>query len=133
MTSTCYLDVTFSSSVAILEGCTGDISNNFRLENATKGEKIELISSSIASGKVRLLINQDKVPHKEDDLNLIYTDNSGNNGCSLVDNTTGYVVTDLGVTKSQQKDQAAGTKLPSITSAIIDDSETKQIKLTFTK
>lgn len=133
MTSTCYLDVTFSSSVTILEGCIGDISNNFRLENVTKSETISIESSTIVSGKVRLLIDQNKVPQKTDKLNLFYTDNSGNNGCHLVDSATGYVVTDLGVTQSQAKEQTAGTRLPSITSAIIDDSETKQIKLTFTK
>ena len=133
MTSTCYLDVTFSSSVTILEGCIGDISNNFRLENVTKSETIPIESSTIVSGKVRLLIDQNKVPQKTDKLNLFYTDNSGNNGCHLVDSATGYVVTDLGVTQSQAKEQTAGTRLPSITSAIIDDSETKQIKLTFTK
>ena len=133
MTSTCYLDVTFSSSVTILEGCIGDISNNFRLENVTKSETISIESSTIVSGKVRLLIDQNKVPQKTDKLNLFYTDNSGNNGCHLVDSTTGYVVTDLGVTQSQAKEQTAGTRLPSITSAIIEDSNTKQIKLTFTK
>ena len=75
MTSTSYLDATFSSSVAILEGCTGDISNNFRLENATKGENIELmLLYNFWKGKI--ITNQDKVPHKEDNLNLIYTDNS---------------------------------------------------------
>ena len=129
--SNAYLDVTFTKSIQIKGSSCTDVSGNFKLMKGN--DDIDIISSQVIGNKVRLLLEKSQIPKTAGTVKLWYTDNSGGLGCSLVDSTTGFPVSDLEPVKDAFKEEEETPQFPSITGASVKHETPNKITLTFTE
>ena len=134
--ATAYLEVTFTKRIQKQSNFSDTaLAGNFKIEStiASTTTVIPIVKAIIISNKLRLQIADADVPKQQTSITLTYTDNSGNNGVSLVDATTGFPIKDLVPVKDAVKTEVETPIGPSIVGAVVKHESPNKITLTFTE
>jgi len=137
MSSVAYLDVTFNKTLTLKEGTNDNLKKRFDITVATD-QSFNPISLQIINNRVRLKIDNSKVPQPGESLKIEYTqgayDGLTENQGALVDSSTGYPISSLVAVITQQPESIViPTSIrPTITSAVVEHEDPKTIVIKFT-